>query len=280
MTTSETTKTKQNDLSKVRRWMQAIFVAITFLLGLRHILPGEGSRGGAFDAFCPFGGIETLWGYIATGHTLKTTSLMNFTFLIAVLGLSLVAGRAFCGWVCPLGTLQDMFAGWARRLSGETNRRRGKQSQARFPLQVPPKLDQWLRYLKYLILAAILIASTMAVYPPLHSICPALAIFSFKWSTPLLGAVLAVFILTSMLVKRFSCKYLCPLGAALAIFNKISPIHIATNSGGCNNCGRCEAECPVDIPAIPENLRSAECIRCLECIETCARPDAIELHLG
>ncbi len=260
--------------------MQAIFVFGAFLIGLRHIMPGESSRGGAFDSFCPFGGIETLWAYITTGHTLQTTNLINFTILIAVLGLSLVAGRAFCGWICPLGTLQDMFAGWARRLSGEKTRRRGKQSQAHFPFQVPPKLDRWLRYLKYLILAAILIASMMAVYPPLHSICPALAIFSFKWSTPLLGVVLVVFILTSMLVKRFTCKYLCPLGAALALFNKVSPIHIATNSGGCNNCGRCEAECPVDIPAIPENLRSAECIRCLECIETCARPDAIELHIG
>ena len=260
--------------------MQAIFVAITFLLGLRHILPGEGSRGGAFDAFCPFGGIETLWTYVATGHTLKTTSLMNFTILIAVLGLSFVAGRAFCGWVCPLGTLQDMFAAWARRLSGETNRRRGKQSQARFPLEVPPKIDKLLRYLKYLVLAIIVIVSSFAAYPPLHNICPALAIFSFKWNTPLLGVVLLVFILSSMLVKRFSCKYLCPLGAALAIFNKVSPIHIATNSGKCTHCGRCEAECPVDIPAIPENLRSAECIRCLECIETCTRPEAIELHIG
>ncbi|MBC8331694.1 MAG: hypothetical protein H8E28_06910, partial [Anaerolineae bacterium] len=93
MTTSETThQHTKRELSNVRRWMQAIFVAITFLLGLRHILPGEGSRGGAFDAFCPFGGIETLWTYVATGHTLKTTSLMNFTILIAVLGLSFVAG--------------------------------------------------------------------------------------------------------------------------------------------------------------------------------------------
>ena len=270
----------KSELSTIRRGMQVSFVVLTFLIGLRHMLPGESSKGGAFDAFCPFGGIETLWAYITTGHTLKTTNLLNFTALIAVLGVSLVAGRAFCGWMCPLGTLQDMFAAWARRLSGEKNTPRGKKSRARFPIQVPPQVDKWLRYLKYLVLALIVIASAMTVYPPLHDICPALAIFSFRWNTPLLGIVLLIFVLSSMLIKRFSCKYLCPLGAALAIFNKISPIHITIDQDNCTNCGRCENECPVDIPAIPENIRSAECIRCLECIETCAVPNTVSLNLG
>jgi len=40
--------------------MQGFFVAGTFLIGLRHILPGESPRGGAFDVFCPFGGVENL----------------------------------------------------------------------------------------------------------------------------------------------------------------------------------------------------------------------------
>jgi|SaaInl8_200m_RNA_FD_contig_81_465855_length_2411_multi_6_in_0_out_0_2 polyferredoxin len=279
MSTTEQTSTPNNDLSKIRHWMQLIVVIFTFLIGLRHTLPGESSKGGAFDAFCPFGAIETLWAYLTTGHTLKTTNLLNFTVLLAVLGVSLVAGRAFCGWMCPLGTLQDMFTGWARRGSGEKSRRRGKKSQARFPIQVPEKLDRWLRYVKYGVLIAILVASTMAVYPPLRDICPARAIFAFDWNTPLLGVVLVLFILTSMLIQRFSCKYLCPMGAVLAIFNKVSFIHIRYLPENCTNCGRCEAECPVDIPAIPENSRSTECILCLECVETCAQPDAIELRI-
>ena len=91
--------------------MQGFFVAGTFLIGLRHTLPGESSRGGAFDVFCPFGGVETFWAYVTTGQTLKTTNLLNFSVLFAVLGVSLIAGRAICGWMCPIGTLQDMFAG-------------------------------------------------------------------------------------------------------------------------------------------------------------------------
>lgn len=264
----------------MRHWMQGIFLVATILIGLRHTLPGESSKGGAFDAFCPFGGIETLIPYIATGRTLKTTNQLNFTVLLAVAGVSLVAGRAFCGWMCPLGTIQDMIASWTRRLGGEKKHIRGKKSKARFPLQISSKIDLRLSYLKYLVLAAILIASTMAKFPPLRNLCPARAIFGFHWNTSLLAAVLIGFILTSMLVRRFSCKYLCPLGAALAVFNKISPIHIATNPERCTNCGRCEAECPANVAAIPENTRSTECIRCLECIETCTQTDAIELRIG
>jgi polyferredoxin len=270
----------RSELSVTRLLMQSGFVLFTFLIGLRHILPGESTRGGAFDAFCPFGGIETLWVYLTTGQTLKTTNLLNFTILIAVLGVSLVAGRAFCGWMCPLGTLQDMFARLARRMGGEKDRRPGKVSDARFPIQVHPKLDQWLRYLKYLVLAGILISSTIAIYPPLRDLCPARAIFGFHWNTPLLGVVLLGFITSSLLVKRFSCRYLCPLGAAIAITNKVSLFHIKIDQHNCTNCGRCEAECPIDIPAIPENIRSSECIRCLECLSTCTRPEAIDLYLG
>ena len=268
-------------LSSIRKGMQYIFLAGTFLIGLRHIMPGESSKGGAFDAFCPFGGVETLWAYVTTGQTLKTTNLLSIAMLISVLGLSLLVGRAFCGWMCPIGTLQDILTGWARRLSGDKKQpRRGIKSKARYPIQVPQKVDHWLRYLKYLVLVGVLIASTMTIYPPLWDFCPARALFSFNLTTPLLWSVLITFVITSILVQRFWCKYLCPLGALLAVFNKIAPLRIVIDQDRCTSCHRCEADCPVDIAPIPENMRSLECVQCLECIETCSRPDAIDLRLG
>ncbi len=275
------TKTKErSSITKVRGIIQRMFLFVTVLLGLRHVMPGRESTGGAFDAFCPMGGIETFFHYVTTGHTLKTTNLLNFAILIGVLGVSLLSGRSFCGWMCPLGTLQDMFAGWARRLSGGGKRHiRGKRRKAKFPIELPPKVDKWARYLKYLILLVVLIASVQAIYPPLHKICPARAVFSFQL-TPLLASVLLTFIFTSMLVKRFWCKYLCPLGAFLAITNKFAPLRVTIDTNSCTDCGRCGAECPVDIRAIPHNMRNLECVQCLECIETCAVEDTVVLKLG
>lgn len=272
----ETLKNK-SELSITRSIIQAGFVLFTFLIGLRHLLPGESSRGGDFDAFCPFGAIETMWTYITSGETLNYTNLLNFSVLLAVLGVSFVAGRAFCGWMCPLGTLQDYFVGITNLIFKKRENSGPKKNHLRVPVNVPPKLDKWLRYLKYILLALIIIASTVAIYPPLHDICPARAIFGFQLNTPLLGIVVLIFILSSMLIKRFTCKYICPLGAALVIFNKISLIHITFDQQNCTNCGQCEINCSMDIEAIPENNRSLECIYCLECLETCTNPDTVAL---
>lgn len=271
--------TKKLSLAKSRLAIQWIGVTGTFVLGLRHIMPGEASRGGSFDSFCPFGAVETLLPYIFTGHTLKTTNLLNFSIMLGVLGVALVAGRAFCGWMCPLGTLQDFLGSWGRRLTGERKHIRGKASKALLPLRLPVSADKYLRYTKYLILALLLVASLYAVYPPLHEFCPVRAVFSFKM-TPLLWSVLIAFLFTSVFVERAWCKYLCPLGATLAIFNKLSPIRLSTDFTSCNHCGRCDIECSMGIQSVPENLSDAECIRCLECLETCTKHEALELKVG
>lgn len=277
--TANDRSTKKSSLMQIRKGMLWIGVVGAFLIGIRHLFPGEAASGGAFDAFCPFGAIETLWAYITRGQTLKTTSLFNFAILSGVLAVSLVAGRAFCGWMCPLGAVQEGLANLSRRLGGEKRHILGKASKSRYPLKLPAWLDRPLRYVKYFILIGVVIASVFTVYPPLHSFCPARAVFSFKLTTGLMWSVLATFILTSLLVERMWCKYLCPLGAVLAIFNKISPVRLRADLNACNHCGRCDIECSMGIQDVPDNLSDVECIRCLECLETCARRDALTLRL-
>lgn len=268
---------KPFSLAKSRRAIQWLVVIGTFVIGLRHIMPGEASRGGSFDSFCAFGGIETLLPFLFTGHVLKSTNLLNFSVLIATLGVSLVAGRAFCGWLCPPGAVQDFVATWTRKLLGEKQHVRGKRSKAVLPLRLPHAVDRPLRYAKYFVLAAILIVSLYAPFPPLREFCPVRAVFSLKM-TSLLWLTLAAFLAGSVLVERFWCKYICPLGAALALFNKVSPVRLVSNSS-CNNCGRCDIECSMGIEDVPDNLTDSECIRCLECLETCARDGSLELKV-
>jgi polyferredoxin len=269
---------KPFSLAKSRRTIQWLVVIGTFVLGLRHIMPGEASRGGSFDSFCAFGGIETLLPYLFTGHLLKSTNLLNFSVLIATLGVSLVAGRAFCGWLCPLGAIQDFVAEWTRKLLGEKRHIRGKPSKTILPLRLPASIDRPLRYAKYIVLPWIVIGSLFTAFPPLREFCPVRAVFGLHM-TSLLWITLAVFLAGSILVERFWCKYLCPLGAALAIFNKISPVRIVSDADHCNNCRRCDIECSMGIQDVPDNLSDPECIRCMECLETCARDGSLELKV-
>lgn len=278
MTANPKTRRKTS-LTQIRKGMLWFSIAAAFLIGIRHLMPGEATSGGSFDTFCPFGAIETAWKYITSGQTLKSTNLLNFAILSGVLAVSLVAGRAFCGWMCPLGAAQEGLANLSRRLGGGKRRVRGKLSPAKLPTRLPAKIDRPLRYVKYLVLVGVIIASIFTLFPPLHGFCPARAVFSFKLTSGLLWSVLITFIVTSMLVERVWCKYLCPLGASLALFNKISPVRLSADFQNCNHCGRCDIECSMGIQDVPDDLSSVECIRCLECLETCARKDALVLKV-
>ena len=277
--TANTAAKKKSTLMQIRKGMLWTAIIGTFLIGIRHLLPGEAGSGGSLDAFCPFGAIESLWSYLTAGHALKTNNLLNFAILSGVLAVALVAGRAFCGWMCPLGAVQEGLAKLASRLGGEKRHIRGKQTRVRFPLRLPQWTDRPLRYAKYLILAFVILPGIFAVYPPLQEFCPARAVFSFKLTGGLIWGVLITFVVTSLLVDRIWCKYLCPLGAALAISNKISPVQLVSDSDHCNNCRRCDIECPMGIANVPANLTDTECIRCLECLDTCVRDGSLELKI-
>lgn len=266
-------------LAKSRQTIQWMVVIGTLVIGLRHIMPGESSRGGSFDSFCAFGGIETILPYLFTGHTLKSTNLLNFSVLLATLGVALAAGRAFCGWLCPLGAIQDFITAWTRKLFGEKRHIRGKANKTILPLRLPSAVDRPLRYAKYIVLFAILIASLYMAFPPLRDFCPVRAVFGFHMTT-LLWVTLVLFLAGSVLVERFWCRYLCPLGATLAVFNKISPVRLVMDNNHCNNCGRCDIECSMDIADVPHQLDHPECVRCMECLDTCAREGSLTLQIG
>ena len=129
-------QTQKSEVSKLRKIFLIVAIVGAFTLGLRHALPGEESLGGAFDSFCPFGAVETFFAYVTTGSTLKTTSLLNFAIFSGVVATAVVGGRAFCGWICPLGGIQDFLAGWASAVY-----RRGKTPYSRQEEQSYPAIE-------------------------------------------------------------------------------------------------------------------------------------------
>jgi len=70
-----------------------------------------------------------------------------------------------------------------------------------------------------------------------------------------------------ILVNRGFCRVLCPLGAILALFNRISLFRVRLTQSECTNCGRCAKMCPVEIDPVGQ-MNSSECVRCLDCTAT------------
>ena len=79
-----------------------------------------------------------------------------------------------------------------------------------------------------------------------------------------------------ILIYRFFCKILCPLGAIYGLMNKISIYHLEIDKHKCVNCGKCKNICKMEVDPIKAS-NSAECIRCGECAKACPKN---AIHLG
>lgn len=219
---------------------------------------------GALGA-CPIGALQTALGGLK-GH---------FPFyvlgLLTLFGVAL--GRAVCGLLCPFGLVQDLLH--------------------KIPLpkiKVPKRIDRPARYLKYGVLLVLVIglpafavteagvrmpyfckylcpAGTLEGGIPLMIADPALRELAgglFSWKV----LVLAVILAASMVIHRPFCRYLCPLGAFYALFNRFSFFQMSVERDRCVGCGMCERICPMEVEAV-RNINSPECIRCGKCRAGC-----------
>ncbi len=217
---------------------------------------------------------------------------------LIMVALSLVFGRAWCGWLCPLGTMLEWFS---------FNRWRKKQSRR----------PDWWRSVKYILLMAIIAAAvfsnlTLMVLDPLTimvrtfalSVWPGLdailtAIESALNNVPALGDSVARFdnairpwlfpteslyyrdglifalafigiISLNLVAERFWCRYICPLGAFYGLTAKISLIRRRVD-GNCTRCKLCQDTCPTSAIDRKKDCSSdpGECIMCLKCMDSC-----------
>jgi len=217
---------------------------------------------------CPIGSLQHTFAGIRTRLSLGELQLGLYTLgSIGIVG-SLV-GRFPCGWFCPFGLLQELLY----KIPGRKVR--------------IPKI---LRYLKYVVLVL-----TVFVLPALvlnavgfgdtwfcKWICPAGTLEAglplvaanagirgmvgllFVWKV----ALLVLFLLWMIVSYRPFCRTICPLGALLGLFNKISFLRLKIDQSRCTSCGSCSRACPVELD-VPTQANSPECIRCLKCVKAC-----------
>ncbi len=219
---------------------------------------------GALGA-CPIGSLQAVEG--------SKKFQVSFYVLGFMMLFGMLWGRFICGFLCPFGWLQDILDHLKKK-----------------KWIVPPKLDRILRYVKYLVLFIVVILLSMVltnkygIAAPYFCeyVCPAgtlgagvpLVLLNeslqsvigplFVWKV----SVLVVILFLSVVIYRPFCKYLCPLGAFYALFNKISFYQMNLNEKKCTKCGLCERTCKMQVPVMT-NINSAECIRCNECKAVC-----------
>lgn len=252
----------------LREGVKWLVVVLVLGLSLLHIY-GNKAVWAPLDAYCPFGGLESFWKWLTQGRFLDKTQPSNFALGAALLVTTLLFGGVFCGWICPLGTIQDGLHRLGRFL--------------RLPqLKIAPKADKLLRWLRLPILLLILLQSFtlarlwFADYDPfriifgLHWISEPSSIVFWGWMIG--GGFLAL----SLVIHRFWCRYLCPLGLVIQSLGMISWFRIRWKKSQCLGCDLCSRKCPLGLSVQNPKLNSTACNRCLNCITSCPSPKALE----
>lgn len=272
-------------MNKLRRRIVQIITALTINSYVIGFMQGSIYKGslkkicvpGLNCSYCP-----GAWGTCPVGMLQAAVAgMLSFPstfFIIAfllIVGLSL--GRFVCGWLCPVGLLQELLF--------------------KIPGPKLPGIERFkkLEYLQYLILIVFVLAipflgikglSTMAfcryicpievleAHLPQMIVRPALMMTMSIW---VIGKAVFLLVLLGLAIIIFKpfCRYICPLGAIYSIFNPISRYRYQVDLNKCTACGVCQAKCAMDI-SVYQEPNHRDCMRCDECLDCPA--EAIEVQ--
>ncbi len=268
-----------------------------------------------FEAYCPMGGIQSLFTLIQNGALACTMTGMQLILGIALMISTLLFSKLFCGYLCPLGTIGEWFSKIGKKFKIQIN--------------VSEHWDKILRLLKYALLSITLYYTLLnnelycKSYDPFFAIASRFGHDVIPWM-----AISALILLAigSAVIPMFWCRYICPLGAvsnllkhiyiviALVLiylvtflfdlqvswiylliilfitaylFETIIPekskhIHmlkITRNINSCVDCGLCSQVCPqgIDVASL-EVVNHADCNMCGECLSSCPQEDTLRIN--
>ncbi len=246
----------------IRRVVQFFFFGLIALIAVNHTLVETGAGipflgSASLHALCPFGGVVTIYQFVTEGTFIQKIHESSFVLMVIGFVLAILFGPVFCGWVCPLGTVQEWFAALGRRLF-----------KKRYNHFIPARLDSILRYLRYGVLGWVLYMTAVTGTLVFVNIDPYFALFNFWTSEVAVGGliVLGVTLAASLFIERPWCKYACPYGAVLGISNLFRVFSIRRQAATCKMCSICDTHCPMNINVSGNTVvRNHQCISCLEC---------------
>jgi polyferredoxin len=269
---------------QTRRMVQFAFLLLNIFLGIKFFLwvryfESRGAtmyvdRPAGIDGWLPIAGLINLRYFFATRHIPDIHPSAMVLFAVFVLA-SLLLKKAFCSWLCPVGTLSEYLWKFGRKVFHRN-------------LNVPHWLDLALRSLKYVLLAFfVYIVFTMSadgligfLVSPFGLVADVKMLNFFRYLGTVGLAVIMVLVALSVVIQNFWCRYLCPYGALMGIISTLSPVKIRRDAEACIDCGKCNKACPSHLPVDQlVQIRSAECTACLECVAVCPAENALQFSL-
>jgi polyferredoxin len=267
----------------VRRGVQVAFLLLNVWLGVqfyiwvRYFETGGQSayvaRPPGVEGWLPIAALMNLKYTVVTGRVLDVHPAGMF-LLLAFAAASMVFRKAFCSWLCPIGTISEWLWMGGRELLGKN-------------YQLPRWADLPLRSLKYILLA--LFAWVVVTMPtddirafltsPYGLVADVKMLDFFRAAGRTTIQVCLVLVIFSVITKNFWCRYLCPYGALMGLLSVLSPTRITRDPVSCIDCGKCATACPTLIPVDKlMTVRTPECNGCLTCVSVCPVKDALEMR--
>ena len=264
-----------------RHVVQLGFALFIGYVAVGHTLLPEGTVPSA-ESYCPFGGLETLYRWIDSGGKfIEHSHASNLVLFVAIVLTTIATRGFFCGWVCPLGAIQEGVAAMSRGLQRRVPILGALGCTARTRLGWLSSLDRPLRFGRYLVLAWVLVGTAYYGRMVFRDVDPWAALLEVADLQLTLGlGVLAVVLLLSFVVERPFCRYACPLGATIGLIGKLSPIAIERRGDACIGCSLCTKACPVGIPVERvTRVTDTNCLMCLECVGACPSAPGLNVTL-
>jgi polyferredoxin len=277
-------RSSSDSSQSIRRIVQWLFVVLNGWLGIQFLLwvrfcerGGTGlsvPRPAGADGWLPIAGLMNTKYFFLTGRV-PAIHPAAMVLYIAFMLISLLLKKAFCSWLCPVGTLSEQLWKLGGRIFGRN-------------LHPPKWVDIPLRGLKYLLLGffVFLIGAMSAeaihdfMSTPYGLVADVKMLNFFRDIGQTAAIVIGLLVLLSMLIQNFWCRYLCPYGALLGITSLLSPVKIRRDVESCVDCGKCARACPSSL-AVDQlvQIRSVECTACMACVAACPAENALQFSL-
>ncbi|MEW6599983.1 MAG: 4Fe-4S binding protein [Nitrospirota bacterium] len=290
-------------MQTLRRISQGIFLFLFLFLFVQTQSRGADELGYPVKIFLDFDPLIFVTTLLSSHSVQKA-----FYFSLVIVIATVLLGRVFCGWVCPLGTMNNMAGALLKKRAGRINISWNRVKYyllffliasslftlqltgifdplslliRSFTISIYPVFEQLLR-VSFDTLYSIHSGAAESFSEPLYSLLKN-SVLSFMQpyfkQAAFIGSIFIVILLINLLQKRFWCRNLCPLGALLGLLSKYSVLKRSV-SEGCNECGACASVCQGNAdPDKKGGWKSAECLYCWNCDDVCPQ-NAVSFGFG